>query len=153
MKTEPKFLRTIKTGKGLVKLINNLKILRRKDKVKKMKRTALSKNQRELILSKTNSHCHICGIELEEKGFHADHVKPHSAGGIHSENNYLASCSTCNKLRWHYSPEEIQIVLKLGVWAKTKVLDDTELGLEIANQFVKHDMLLRKRRKAIARNK
>ena len=76
-------------------------------------------------------------------------MKPHSAGGNHAENNYLASCSTCNKLRWHYSPEEIQVILKLGVWAKTKVLDESDLGVEIANHFVKHEMQLRKKRKAM----
>jgi len=98
-------------------------------------------------LAKTDSHCHICGIELGQKGFHADHVKPHSTGGIHAESNYLPSCSTCNKLRWNYSPEEIQVILKLGVWAKSKVLDGSDLALVIANEFVKHDMKLRKRRK------
>ena len=144
---ELKLLRSIKTGKGLIKLNTNLRLIRRQEEIKGAKRSALSKKQRVLILGKTNSHCHICGIELDINDSHADHVKPHSAGGDRAENNYLPSCRICNKLRWHYSPEEIQVVLKLGVWAKTKVLDNTELGLEIANQFVKHEMRLRKQRK------
>ena len=61
-------------------------------------------------------------------------------------NKKISSCPSCNKLRWHYSPEEIQVVLKLGVWAKTKIIDDSKLGLEIANLFMKHDMQLRKKR-------
>lgn len=108
-------LRSIKTGKGLIKLITNFKMNRRAGKVKGLKRPALSKKQRELVLAKTNSHCHICGIALHNNNFQADHVKAHSMGGLHEENNYLPSCATCNNYRWHYSSEEIQVILKLGV--------------------------------------
>lgn len=146
-KFEIKLLRSIKVGKGLIKLVTNLRSARRRDHLKHKERSVLSKKQREFVLSKTDSRCHICGIELTLKGFHADHVIPHSFGGNHAENNYLASCSTCNILRKNYSPEEIQVILKLGVWAKSKVLDQTSFALEIANEFVKHDMKLRKRRK------
>jgi hypothetical protein len=48
--TELQFLSTIKTGKGLIKLINSLKTIRRRDKVKDRKRFSLTKKQRELIL-------------------------------------------------------------------------------------------------------
>jgi hypothetical protein len=150
-KIELKFLRSIKTGKGLIKLIVNLKKNRRDNKITGVKRSSLSQAQRQIILAKTNSHCHICGIEINNGEFQADHVKPHSSGGVHSENNYLPACSLCNNYRWHYSPEEIQIILKLGVWAKTKIVNDPVLGLEIANSFVKYEMGVRKRR--AARNK
>ncbi len=145
--TELKLLRTIKTGKGLIKLITNLKQLRSINKVIGNKRSALTTTQRKLIFEKTDGHCHICGVQLEITNFQADHVKAHSAGGTHSANNYLPSCFTCNNYRWHYSSEEIQIILKLGVWVKTKITRDEVLGLEIANQFVKHEMALRKNRK------
>ena len=141
-------LRSIKTGKGLIKLINNLKANRKKNKVKPTKRSTLTKKQRETVLSKTDGHCHICGLVLSVNDFQADHVKAHSMGGMHTENNYLPSCSTCNNYRWHYSSEEIQVILKLGVWAKTKIINDAVFGLEIANQFVKYEMGVRKRRKA-----
>jgi HNH endonuclease len=144
--SELKLLRSIKTGKGLIKLINSLKMIRRSEKVKENKRSSLTKKQRTLILAKTDSRCHICGVELISSNFQADHVKPHSAGGTHAENNFLPSCFTCNNYRWHYSSEEIQIILKLGVWLKSKVAKDPLLGLEIANQFVKHEMSLRKSR-------
>jgi len=138
--------RSIKTGKGLIKLINNLKTNRRKDKVLNSKRVSLTTKQRELVLNKTDSRCHICGIDLDKDNFQADHVKSHSSGGGHTENNYLPSCGTCNNYRWHYTSEEIQIILRLGVWAKTKILNDPSFGLEIANQFVKYEMGVRKRR-------
>ncbi|MEO7119534.1 MAG: HNH endonuclease signature motif containing protein [Ginsengibacter sp.] len=144
---ELKLLRSIKTGKGLQKLVVSLKDQRRNSKIKNAKRSALSKKQRVEILTKTDGRCHVCGIELALNNFHADHVKSHITGGVHAENNYLPSCSTCNNLRWHYSPEEIQIIMKLGRWLKAKLLDETETSMLLANQFVKHDMELRKRRK------
>jgi hypothetical protein len=150
--TELKFLRSIKTGKGLIKLIRNLKIIRKKEKVIGAKRISLTIKQRELILAKTDCRCHICGIEVSITEFQADHVKPHSAGGIHSVNNYLPSCNTCNNYRWHYSSEEIQIILKMGVWAKTKAVNDPIFGLELANEFVKYEMGVRVRRKARQNN-
>jgi hypothetical protein len=69
-------------------------------------------------------------------------------GGEHAEDNYLPSCATCNNYRWHYSPEEIQIILKLGVWAKTKIINDADLGSIMANEFVTYEMGVRRRRKA-----
>ena len=143
---ELQFLRSVKTGKGLIKLITNLKRKRREEKVKGVKRKALTKKQRTLILAKTDSHCHICGIKVEENNFQADHVRSHSMGGGHEENNYLPSCSTCNNYRWHYTPEEILVILKLGVWTKTRIVNDPLLGKEIADEFIKYEMKLRKGR-------
>ena len=143
---ELRFLRSIKTGKGLIRLIESLKLSRRESKIK-TKRSSLSPLQRKRILAKTDRRCHICGIELGLTEFQADHVKAHSAGGEHNENNYLPACFTCNNYRWHYSPEEIQIILKLGVWAKTKITNDPVFGLKLANAFMKHEMSMRKRRK------
>jgi len=88
---ELKLLRSIKTGKGLIKLIISLRLIRRREKVKNVKRLSLSKKQRELVLFKTDAHCHICGIELEIKDFHADHVKPHSAGGLQKKSKLFLS--------------------------------------------------------------
>ncbi len=147
-----KLLRSVKTGKGLINLIKNLKVNRRLSKITDAKRSRLSSKQREEVLAKTAGHCHICGIELNGE-FQADHVKAHSTGGSHTVDNYLPSCSTCNNYRWHYSPEEIQVILKLGVWAKTKMCNDELLGLDMANAFMQHEMDVRKRRKAVQQGK
>lgn len=144
---ELRFLKTIKTGKGLIKLVISLREQRRENKLKDAKRLRLTKTQRELVLAKIDGRCHVCGIELDISNFHADHVKAHITGGAHAEANYLPSCSTCNNLRWHYSAEEIQIIMKLGRWLKTKIINGQEQGLLLANEFIKHDMSLRKRRK------
>jgi hypothetical protein len=150
MSTPPelKLLRSIKTGKGLIRLIDDLQKNRRISKVPGIKRSALTQKQRQLIFEKTNGRCHICGIELDVIKFQADHVKSHSSGGDHPENNYLPSCATCNNYRWHYSSEEIQIILKLGVWFKKKIARDLSSGPDLANEFVKHEIALRKSRKA-----
>ncbi len=145
--TELKLLRSIKTGKGLQNLIPNLKKFRKANKLKDVKRSILTKKERRTILSKTDGRCHVCGIEIELNNFHADHVKSHITGGVHAESNYLPSCSTCNNLRWHYSSEEIQIIFKLGRWLKTRVIKDDQLANKLANDFIKHEMNLRKRRK------
>ena len=144
---ELKLLHSIKTGKGLIKLIISLRTHRKTNKLKDVKRKALTKKQRLGILAKTNNLCHVCGIELEVTNFHADHVKSHVIGGEHAENNYLPCCSTCNNLRWHYSAEEIQIMMKLGRWMKTRLLDESETSLLMANSFIKHEMSLRRKRK------
>ena len=143
---ELKLLRSIKTGKGLIKLIKSLQDQRRLHKETLKKIMKLSKKQREAVLAKTNAHCHICGIPLHTT-WQADHVKAHSAGGTHEENNYLPACNTCNNYRWHYSSEEIQIILKLGVWVKTKIATESKLAMEISNEFVKYEMGVRKRKK------
>lgn len=140
-------LQSIKTGKGLIKLINNLQMARRKSKQKETKRSRLTKMQRATVYAKTDGRCHVCGIEVDLNHFQADHVKSHITGGLHAENNYLPSCSTCNNLRWHYSAEEIQVIMKLGRWLKTELLNETETSLLIANRFVKHEISLRKKRK------
>jgi predicted restriction endonuclease len=147
-KIELKLLRSIKTGKGLIKLINNLKLTRRKNKIQNKKRSRLSPKQRKEVLAKTDCRCHICGISLSHTDFQADHIQSHITGGKHRIDNYLPSCATCNNYRWHYSSEEIQIILKLGVWAKTKLLTDNTFNAQLANDFVKHEMNVRKRRKA-----
>ena len=54
---ELKLFRSIKTGKGLIKLINNLKANRRKDKMLNRKRSSLTRKQRESVLNKTDSRC------------------------------------------------------------------------------------------------
>ena len=142
-------LKTIKTGKGLQKVVFNLRAIRRQSEKKQEPRRRLSSAQRKVIFGKTGGRCHVCGVELELSDFHADHVKTHRSGGLHMEANFLPSCALCNKYRWHFSSEELQIILKLGVWAKSVVLAEREgFGLEIANLFIKHEMAVRKRKKA-----
>jgi hypothetical protein len=52
----------------------------------------------------------------------------------------LPSCHTCNNYRWHYLPEEIQWILKLGVFAKTQIENQTDVGMTLAEAFLKKEL-------------
>src|SRR5688500_12174700 len=96
-----------------------------------VRRQSLRPEERRQILAKTAGRCHICGGEVEGDAWHADHVLAHSAGGAHSVDNYLPAHSLCNNYRWDYSPEEFQLVLKIGVWARTLMEKGGAFGEEL----------------------
>lgn len=109
-------------------------------------RQSLSAVERETILAKTESRCHICGGEIGDK-WDADHVLSHSKGGRHSVENYLPAHKTCNNYRWDYLAEEFQEILKLGVWARTQAERQTGVGKQIAEGFSKYEKQKIRRRK------
>lgn len=114
---------------------------------KRKKRKPLTKKERTEILLKTDGRCHICGGAIEA-AWEADHVLPHSAGGNHSIENYLPAHSVCNNYRWFYSPDEFQEVMRLGIWLRTQIANKSRLGMQTAEQFVKHEQSRIKRRKS-----
>lgn len=115
------------------------------------KRIALSVTQREKIFEKTEGFCHVCGCLLEFDKFEADHVRQHAQGGSDVTDNFLPSCSKCNSYRWNYSSEEIQWILKLGVWLKTKIQSREQIGLKTAIEFLL-DETTRENRRSTPRN-
>ena len=109
-------------------------------------RSALTSNQRKEILAKTGNRCHVCGIKIKRtESWHADHIQPHSGGGECAVDNFLPSCALCNRNRWHMLPEEIQVVLSLGVFVKNEIEKDTALGQRLAEQYVKKEQRRQKR--------
>ena len=118
----------------------------RKNRKTRLSRNRLTNNQREKILKKTNSRCHICGGKINSN-WQADHILSYSKGGEHLEDNYLAAHSTCNNYRWHYSPEEFQEIMKLGIWTQTQIINKTKIGSDVSDKFVKHELSRIKRRK------
>jgi hypothetical protein len=123
----------------LHKKISTLHSKRKKGKLKIPRAARLSKEQRKIIHVKTDGRCHFCGIKVPIDKFQADHVVCHTRGGSHKEDNYLPSCFICNNYRWHYLPRELQIILKLGVWARTEIEHQTATGKEIAMRFSKKE--------------
>jgi len=73
-------------------------------------------------------------------------VTSHALGGAHAEDNYLAAHEQCNNYRWHYLPQEFQMIMKLGVWARTQVEKGTPIGTEIAGGFSMHERRRERRR-------
>lgn len=136
MKTALALQSTIRFSNRLKKLHK----LRVKQKVvNPPKRQSLTDKERELILRKTGKRCHICGGKIKDKDWQADHILAHAHGGTHSFENYLPAHSICNNYRWHYEAEEFQWILKLGVWTRTLIEKRSELGIALANTFIKHE--------------
>src|SRR5688572_17697269 len=78
---------------------------RQKDKGLLPRRT-LSAKEREQVLAKTASRCHICGGLIDGPPWQADHVLALSTGGGHAAGNYLPAHTLCNNYRWDYSSAE-----------------------------------------------
>jgi 5-methylcytosine-specific restriction endonuclease McrA len=116
--------------------IKKLHMERKKSKIPSKRVGRLTKNERLLILAKTDNKCHICGQEISVNEFQADHVVSHIHGGVHKVDNYLPACFICNNYRWHYLPEELQLILKIGVWAKTEIERKSVVGNSMALKFV-----------------
>lgn len=127
-----------------LKKIHNL---RKSGKSKVKRKYRLTKQDRVAIHAKTSGKCHVCGRDVSVEGFEADHVHSHSSGGSNKVDNFLPSCKTCNNYRWHYLPDEFQWILKLGVWAKTEVINDTTIGKLLAEKFIKHEVVREGRRR------
>ena len=119
--------------------IYNLHMRRRNEKMPSQRRGRLTKKERIMIYSKTDGRCHVCGMEILLNEFQADHVISHIHGGSHKVDNYLPACFICNNYRWHYLPEELQLILKIGVLAKTEIENKTTLGNLMALKYVKKE--------------
>lgn len=120
-------------------LLQQLRLLRRSEKIKAKRKYIISKADRILIHLKTDGKCHICGQDVSVDKFEADHVKSHSKGGQNIIDNFLATCRTCNNYRWDYLPDEIKWVLKLGIWSRKQIEDNTSLGQDIAKAFILYE--------------
>jgi len=129
------------------KILKDNSTLRKNGKLKTKRQYRLTKRERGTIYAKTGGQCHVCGQQVDINKFEADHVKSHSSGGTSVTDNFLPACKTCNNYRWHYLPEELQWILKLGVWARTEISMNTNLGNLMANAFIDKETLREKRRK------
>jgi 5-methylcytosine-specific restriction endonuclease McrA len=102
-------------------------------------RRALPPAARTAVFNKTGGRCHICGGLIDGHDWDADHVMARSTGGSHEVDNYLPAHSICNSYRWHFGSDEFQWILKLGVWVRTQIANQTPLGLVIAKRFCEYD--------------
>jgi len=84
------------------------------------------KSEKVDIFNKTNGICHICGCELDIESF--------SITG--SLENGLPACKGCKMIYDNYMPSEIKWMLKIGLWAKTQVEYETDIGKEIATEII-----------------
>ena len=122
---------------------------RKLNKKKEVRRYRLSTQDKIAILEKTNYKCHICGGTVAMNAFEADHVEAHSATLNNKIDNFLPACRTCNNYKWHYSPEEIRWILKLGVFFMGQIRDNSPFGKMAGEQFIKHEIRREGRRKQV----
>ena len=93
----------------------------------KVPRKALTAVERMAILSKTGGRRHIRGGEIvQNSNWEADHVLRHGIGGENKSDNYLAARGLCNTYRWDHLPEEMQWLLKIGVWSRKQMESNSE---------------------------
>jgi len=152
----------------LAKRLNDLHEERRKQyeehksDTQKRRRT-LTKREREDVLEKTNGHCHLCGGVLNKSADGElpqeretvfdrikpvfDHIVPRAVGGSDDPSNFLAAHGLCNGSRWFYSPEEFQWILRIGVWARKQMEDETPIGKKMCEPFLKNEEKVLERRK------
>lgn len=94
----------------------------------------------------------MCCGEVTENNFAAGHVLAHAGGGGHAIDNYLAAHGVCNGCRFFYSPEEIQWILKMGVWARKQMEDRTLIGMTMLEPFYQRERATRGRRVGVAKD-
>lgn len=88
-------------------------------------------SQRQQILEKTGGLCHICGCDVRKKPWQADHVRPRKRGGENDPANFLPSCATCNRMKWHRGPIKIRKIIELGLYAFNEIKRNTPLGRQL----------------------
>ena len=110
------------------------------------RRHAPSSRSRAMIFEKTAGHCHVCGTNLKNEKWQADHVVLHNLGGSSNSDNYLPICRICNRLRWSYSPEMISCIFRVGIFAKQEIRHRTNLGIQIIEIVWKHMKSVKKRK-------
>lgn len=146
-------LKLITTPDLLISELKRLQTVRKSNKRKSKRKYRITKYDRQRIFSKTGGKCHICGRDIQLSNFEADHLHAHVMGGDSSLENFLPSCSTCNNYKWHYLPDEIQWILKIGIWTRTQIIKDTDLSKQIAKTFVANEINRYKRREVSSKLK
>lgn len=143
------------TPEDFAQYLHDLRLRRRKLKKNlrptRVARQSLSPQQRTIVFGKTGGRCHICGGNIVDvERWHADHVFPHSGGGHHKVDNYLPAHAHCNVYRWDYTAQELQEIIKLGVWIRIEIERKTPLGLRAAERFLARQKRRDARRKPVS---
>ena len=114
----------------------------------KKSRHSLTATERNTVLQKTGGRCHICGGEILDR-WAADHILAHINGGAHSIDNFLPAHVMCNAAKWFYGMEEFQWILKMGVYFRTQLEEQSNPdAVALAEKFMEHERTRNARRKS-----
>ena len=134
----------------LANLLRTLRGRRNEEQKRALKRPrrSLTHEERARILKKTAGRCHICGGMINPSSYwEADHVLSWALGGKSEADNYLGAHGICNTCRWNHLPQEMQWIMKIGVWARRQMEGKSELGQEMLASFLKNERLREARKK------
>lgn len=101
-----------------------------------------SKLEKKEIFDQTNGICHICGIHLK-----IDKFSITTSISTNSEIKKMPACLTCKKNYDKYLPDEIRWAMKIGLWIKTQIEFETDLGNEVALRIVEEEKYRESKRK------
>jgi hypothetical protein len=126
----------------LAKYLKELRSRRREQKAQVKKigiaRKRLSSGDRRHVYEKSVGRRHICGgCITDDETWQADHVQAFSSGAEHAIENFLPAHRLCNNYRWDYTAAEFQMILKIGVWARTQIERQTAIGKTMGLAFTK----------------
>lgn len=139
------------TPEDFVRNLQKLRLQRNETQkqAQKVPRRALPAKERMAILSKTGGRCHICGGDIDPNSYwEADHVLRHAVGGENKSDNYLAAHGLCNTYRWDHLPDEMQWLLKIGVWARMQMEKKSEFGRKMTKLFFENELRRERRKKS-----
>jgi len=69
-------------------------------------RKRISNSDRKQILKRDRYICGYCGKRKKPSSLEIDHVIPVEKGGYHGIENFVTSCKSCNRKKWHFAPGE-----------------------------------------------
>jgi hypothetical protein len=94
------------------------------------------------IYDRTKGHCHFCGdpVIFERRGWapdlkgywELDHLIQRHKGGSRADENCLAACTRCNRLRWHRTGESIRELVLLGLIARDEIASGSDAGKRLS---------------------
>ena len=69
-------------------------------------RKSIPTKKRLKILKRDRYVCGYCGKRKKPSSLAIDHIIPVRYGGYHGIENWVTSCKSCNRKKWHFSPNE-----------------------------------------------
>lgn len=67
-------------------------------------------------ISTSRHRCYYCGIKIERKKLHIDHLNPLARGGAHAAYNLVPACQTCNLTKGKKEPNRFVVGQQLLVF-------------------------------------